>query len=169
VNRAPTLTATCSCGCVEVQAFGNPIVSGVCYCGDCQKGGAQIEALPNAAAVRDADGGTACILYPKDRIACAKGADLLRPYKLRAESVTNRVVATCCNSAMFMNFDKGPFWVSAYRARFRGDLPPIEVRICTKSKPEGVVLPGDVPSHPGYPPRMMVKLLMAGAAMLFRR
>ena len=169
MTPSPTLTASCACGRVEVTAFGKPIVSGVCYCADCQKGGAQIEALPNAGAVRDADGGTACILYRKDRIACSKGAELLKPYKIKASSVTNRVVATCCNSAMFMNFDRGPHWVTAYRARFRGPLPPLQVRICTKSKPDGVVLPNDVPSHPGYPPGMIFKLLASRLAMLFGR
>jgi hypothetical protein len=52
------MTATCSCGGVELKAFGRPIVSNVCYCEDCQKGADQIEALPNAGAVRDPDGGT---------------------------------------------------------------------------------------------------------------
>lgn len=161
--------ASCSCGSVEVEAFGAPIATGVCYCADCQEGARQIEVLPGAPPVADADGGTACILYPKDRIACTKGADRLKNYKIRAKSVTNRVVATCCNTAMFMNFDKGPFWVSAYRARFTGDVPPVEMRICTKSKPADVVLPNDVPSHPSYPPSMIWKLLKARLAMAFRR
>ena len=124
----------------------------VCYCDDCRKGADQIEALPGAGAVRDPDGGTAYILYRKDRIECAKGAELLRRYKLKETSVTNRVVATCCNSAVFMNFDRGPHWVSAYRARFRGELPPLQFRICTKFKADGVVLPDDAPSSQGYPP-----------------
>lgn len=118
------LTASCACGKVELTATGRPIVSAVCYCADCREGARQIEALPGAGAVSDPDGGTAYILYRKDRIACSKGAALLKSCKLRPESATNRVVATCCQSAMFMNFDKGPFWVSAYRARFRGDLRP---------------------------------------------
>src|ERR1700753_4100394 len=109
------LTARCFCGRVELQATGSPIVSSVCYCDDCQKGADQLEALPGAATVRDPDGGTEYILYRKDRLACTKGADLLQSYKLRDGSATNRVVASCCNAPMFMNFDKGPHWVSAYR------------------------------------------------------
>jgi len=162
-------TASCSCGSVEFEALGELIVSNVCYCADCQKGSRQIEALPGAGPVSDPDGGTAYILYRKDRIACAKGAALLKSYKIKDSSVTNRVVATCCNSAMLMNFDKGPFWVSAYRVRFRDELPPLQMRICTKSRPDGIVLPDDVPSHPGLPLRLMAKLLAAGAAMLLRR
>src|SRR5580658_1378189 len=169
MTRSPIMTATCSCGGVELKAFGTPIVSSVCYCDDCQKGAGQIEALPNAGAVGDPDGGTAYVLYRKDRIACSKGAEFLRNYKLKETSVTNRVDATCCNSAMFVNFDRGPHWVSAYRARFHGELPPVQVHICTKSKPEGVVLPNDVPSHPGYPPSLIAKLLASRVAMLFGR
>jgi hypothetical protein len=169
MTRSSNMTATCVCGRVELKASGKPIVSAVCYCDDCQKGARQIEALPNAGAVADPDGGTPYVLYRKDRIACTKGADLLKSYKLKQMSATNRVVATCCNSAMFVNFDRGPFWVTAYRARFHGDLPPLQLRICTKFKPNNVVLPRDVPSAPGYPPLMVVKLLAARVAMLLGR
>ena len=80
MTRAPAMTAACACGGVELEAFGWPIVSAVCYCDDCRKGADLIEALPGAGVVRDPDGGTAYILFRKDRIACSKGADLLRPY-----------------------------------------------------------------------------------------
>jgi hypothetical protein len=163
------MTATCLCGGVELKAVGSPIVSSVCYCDDCRKGADQIEALPNAGTVRDPDGGTAYILYRKDRIACSKGAEFLRSYKLKETSVTNRIVATCCNSAVFMNFDSGPHWVSAYRARFQGELPPLQLRICTKFKPDGVVLPDDVPSYRRYPPGLVFKLLASRVAMLLGR
>jgi hypothetical protein len=169
MTRSPVMTATCSCGGVELKAFGRPIVTSVCYCDDCQKGSDQIEALPNAGAVRDPDGGTAYILYRKDRIECCKGAELLKSYKLKETSVTNRVVASCCNSAMFVNFDRGPHWVSAYRSRFQGELPPLQMRVCTKFKPDGVALSDDVPSYRGYPPGLIVKLLAARVAMLLRR
>jgi hypothetical protein len=129
----------------------------------------QIESLPNASAVGGPDGGTAYILYRKDRIECSKGAKLLKSYKLKETSVTNRVVATCCNSAMFMNFDRGPHWVSAYRARFHEELPPLQLRICTKFKPDGVILPDDVPSYRGYSPGFIVKLLASRVAMLLGR
>ena len=162
-------TAACACGRVELEATGKPIVSAVCYCDDCQKGARQIEALPNAGTVADPDGGTPYILYRKDRFACTKGADLLKSYKLKQRSATNRVVATCCNSAMFVNFDRGPFWVTAYRARFHGDPPPLQLRICTKFKPNNVALPRDVPSDPGYPPLLVVKLLASRVAMLLGR
>jgi hypothetical protein len=51
-------TSSCVCGRVRCEAAGAPILSGVCYCDDCQEGGRRIEALPHAAPVLDADGGT---------------------------------------------------------------------------------------------------------------
>ena len=169
VSANMRLTASCRCGGVEIEATGAPIVSSVCYCTDCQRGSRQIEDLPDAGPVRDDDGGTAYVLFRKDRIKCAKGAERLKGYKLKDSSMTNRVVATCCNSAMFMNFDKGPHWISAYRARFRGALPPLQMRICTRSKPEHVVLPTDVPNYPGYPVGLIFKLLVSRLAMLMGR
>jgi hypothetical protein len=159
MTRPSYMTAKCTCGSVALKAFGEPIISAACYCKDCQRGAIQIEALPHAPAFREGDGGTPCILFRKDRIECVAGAESLRPHKLKAKSPTNRVVATCCNSAMFMSFDKGPHWVSAYRARFQGDLPPLQARICTKFRPDGVVLSDDVPSYGGYPPVFNLKLL----------
>ena len=86
------LTASCSCGSIEFKAFGAPIVSNVCYCDDCQKGSRQIEELSSATPVRDPYGGTAYILYRKDRIECSTGVALLKSYKIKENSVTNRVV-----------------------------------------------------------------------------
>ena len=169
MNTTMRLTAGCRCGAVEIEAMGAPLVSSVCYCADCQRGSRRIEDLPGAGSVRDDDGGTAYILFRKDRFRCAKGAERLKAYKLKDSSMTNRVVATCCNSAMFMNFDKGPHWVSAYRARFRGALPPLQMRICTRSRPQHVVLPTDVPSYSGYPVGLIAKLLASRLAMLIGR
>src|ERR671916_2066438 len=98
--------ARCSCRSVELEAVGTPITSVVCYCESCQQGSRQIEALPNGRPVCDPDGGTPYVLYRKDRVEYLKGSPLLRGYKLREESSTKRVVATCCDSPMFLNFVK---------------------------------------------------------------
>lgn len=161
-------TARCSCGSVELEASGAPIMSTVCYCESCQEGSRQIEALPNGRPTCDSDGGTAYVLYRKDRVEYSKGSRLLRGYKLRDESSTNRVVAACCNSAMYLDFEKG-HWLSVYRTAFRGDLPPLEMRVHTKSKLAGAELPNDVPSYPAYSLRFMAKLFAAWIAMLLRR
>ena len=163
------MIARCSCGRVELEAIGAPLISAVCYCDDCQEGSRQIEALPDARPVKDSDGGTAYIIYRKDRVKCTRGGPLLKGYKLREKSATNRVIATCCNSAMFLNFDDGKHWVDVYRNRFQGDIPPLQIRICTKFKPGNGDVPSDVPSYSSYPLRFLAKLLTARIAMLLHR
>ena len=164
-----TMTAACACGSVELEAVGAPIASAVCYCDDCQEGARRIEALTGAAPVLDPDGGSAYILYRTDRFRCTKGAEQLKSYKLKDASATKRVVANCCNSAMYLGFDDSKHWVSAYRARFRGDLPPLQMRVCTKFATEDVKALHDVPNYPGFAPGFLLKLLGARVAMLFGR
>jgi hypothetical protein len=158
-------TARCSCGRVEFETSGAPILSAACYCDDCQEGSRQIERLPSAPPVQDPDGGTAYLLYRKDRMKCAKGAEHLRDHRIKEGSHTRRVVTTCCNSAMFLDFQKG-HWFSVYRARFEGDVPPLQMRVQTKFKPQNSKDPGDVPSYAGFPLKFMFKLVAARVAML---
>lgn len=162
------VTVRCSCGSVEFEALGEPILSAVCHCDDCQRGARQIEGLPQASPVLDPYGGTEYVLYRKDRFRCVKGAAQLCDYKLRDASPTRRVVAGCCNTAMFLDFQKG-HWYSVYRARLGGDGPPPEVRIQTRFKPEGPAIPDDVRSYSTYPLWFIGKLMLARAAMLFSR
>ncbi len=161
-------TAGCACGSVELEVIGDPITSTVCYCDSCQEGSRQIEALPNGRPTCGPDGGTEYVLYRKDRIRYTKGSQLLRGYKLTDESSTNRVVATCCDSFMFLDF-KGGHWLSIYRTALRGVLPPLEMRVQTKSRPAGSELPDDLPSYQTLSLKFMAKLFAAWIAMLLRR
>ncbi|MDB5419412.1 MAG: hypothetical protein JWP86_2293 [Phenylobacterium sp.] len=77
------------------------------------------------------------------------------------------MVATCCNSAMFLDFTKG-HWLTVYRARLPDDVPPLEMRVMTADRPEGAVLPDDAPNYAGHTGRFMWKLLTAWASMGFR-
>ena len=163
------MLAQCACKAVVVELQGVPIGSAACYCDTCQEAAVQIEALPSAPPVRDAYGGAENVLFRKDRVVYQKGRELLKNLKLAKSPKTNRVIATCCNSAMMLTFDDVRHWVGVYRARLGEDAPPIEMRICTGYLPNGVVLPNDVPSHRDYPPAFMMKLLSSGLAMLFRR
>jgi hypothetical protein len=165
----PGTTIKCSCGEVELELTGNPILSVICYCDDCQAGARQIEALENAQPVLDNDGGTSFILYRKDRLKKLKGEKFLKSYKLKEKTATNRVTATCCNTAMFLGFDDSKHWVSVYQKRFEGENRNPDMRICTKFKPESTVIPDDVPSYPSFSFRIISKLLGAKIAMMFGR
>lgn len=160
--------ASCACGGVRCEGMGKPIFSGVCYCRDCQEGGRRIGRLPRAPAVLDADGGTAYLTYRDDRFRCTSGADLLRGCKLTDGAPTRRFVASCCNSAMYLKFAPG-HWVSAYRKRFEGELPPIEARSMTKERLALTPLPADAPSYRGFPPKLIGRLLTSRLGMVFAR
>ena len=162
------ILAQCSCGAVALMLTGAPIVGVTCYCDTCQEGSRRIEALPNAPSVREPDGGTAYISYRKDRVTYTKGSELLKDYKLEQNPKTNRVVASCCNSALLMRFDDARHWVPVYRARLGPNPPAIQMRICTRFMPEDGAIPKDVPCHRDYPAALMVKLLASRVAMLFR-
>ena len=164
-----TTIANCACGHVALEAMGAPINSVSCYCDDCQEGARQIQSLPNAAPIQDPDGGTAYLVYRKDRVRCLKGASLLRQHKIRENSATNRVIATCCNTALFLNFDDSKHWVDVYRSRCHGSVPPVQMLICTRFRPEGVTIPTDVPGYPRYPISLLMQLIIAKAAMLLHR
>lgn len=160
-------TATCRCGKVTIEATGTPILTVACYCTSCQEAGRRFEQLPAAPPVLDADSGTGFLLYRKDRVRCASGPEHLEEHRLKPESPTRRVVATCCNSAMFLEF-RGGHWLSMYRNRFTTDVPPLEMRTMTKDRLAGVTFADDVASYNTHSGKFMVKLLGAWIAMGFR-
>lgn len=108
------------------------------------------------------------MLYRKDRFTCIRGDHLLLQLRLRENSPTKRVIASCCNSPMFLDFEEG-HWLSIYRARFAGNAPPPQMRIQTRFKPDDTKIPSDVPAYSTFPFGFMVKLLFARIAMLLRR
>ncbi|HEY4338858.1 MAG TPA: DUF6151 family protein [Steroidobacteraceae bacterium] len=162
------LVARCTCGKVELEATGTPMTSVVCHCDDCQAGAQQIEALPHAGRIREPGGGVGYLVYRKDRVRISKGAELLRGYKIRQKSATSRMVATCCNAALVLTFDDSRHWVDLYRAAVIGEVPPVQMHVCTKYR-QGGVLDTTVPAFPEYPFRLMVKLLTSRIAMLLQR
>uniref|UniRef100_Q07LB5 CENP-V/GFA domain-containing protein n=1 Tax=Rhodopseudomonas palustris (strain BisA53) TaxID=316055 RepID=Q07LB5_RHOP5 len=165
---APIRYSSCVCGRVRCRAIGTPILSAVCYCDDCQEGARHIEALPNAASFRDADGGTPLLTYRDDRFTCLAGADLLVGYRIKENAPTRRMVASCCNSAMYLKYQPG-FWVSAYRARFAGEVPPLEMRTQVQHRRADADLPRDVPCYPGFPMRLFAKIFTARISMFLGR
>jgi hypothetical protein len=159
-------TVTCQCGAVAFEAQGAAIASTACYCASCQEAGRRIEQLAGAPPVLDADGATAFVLYRKDRVRCVRGGERLEAHRLEPDAPTRRMVASCCNSAMCLDFTKG-HWLTLYRGRL-AEAPPLEMRVMTADRREGVDLPTDVPNYAGHSGRFMWKLLSAWVAMGFR-
>ena len=162
------LSAICRCGKVELELSGRPILTVSCYCESCQEAGRRFEQLASAPAALNPDGGTDYVLYRKDRVHCAKGEQFLREHRLKPDSPTRRVIATCCNSAMFLDFTKG-HWLTIYRNRFPTGAPLVQMRLMTAERRDGVELAGDLPNYAGPSGAFVWKLVKAWIAMGLRR
>ncbi|HEY4123117.1 MAG TPA: hypothetical protein VGM36_00800 [Rhizomicrobium sp.] len=167
-TQGKSVAITCKCGKVVFGALRSPVLTASCYCSSCQKAGHEFENLSSAPNVQNADGGTPIVLYRKDRVQYKAGKEFLAEHRLKPDSPTRRVIATCCNSPMFLDFTKG-HWLSIYRQRLPHGAPPIEMRIMTKDRRADVMLQKDVPNYDGYPGRFMLKLILAWIAMGFSR
>jgi hypothetical protein len=164
-------SVTCRCGKVEFRIVGAPIFRGICYCASCQEAGRRHQAVASTDAVLAEDGGTDYVLYRKDRVRCVRGGELLEERRLKPDSPTRRMYTRCCNTAMFLDFTKG-HWLSIYRGRLQGDVPPASLRMMTANRPEGVILPDDIANYPGFPSvtgKPFRTLIGAWMAMGFRR
>lgn len=159
--------AACRCGLVALHIEGPPLAHVACYCGSCQEAGRLIGQLPGAWPVLGLDGGTDYLLFRKDRLRCTQGSERLEELRLRPDSPTRRIVAGCCNTAICLDFRKG-HWLTLYRSQVGGEVPPLQMRVMTAERREGVALPRDVPAYRGHAGKLMWKLLATWAAMGFR-
>lgn len=163
-----TTLLTCACGQVHLEAEKAPIVSAECHCNSCRAAGAKLESLPAASPVLETNGGTRFILYRKDRVRFPKGAEWLKEFRLTPLSKTRRVVATCCNAPVFLDFQHG-HWLSLYAGLWPKDKrPPLELRTMTSDLPDPSVLSNDVPNGKRQTLSFFAKLLGAWIAMGFK-
>ncbi|AEI61989.1 GFA family protein [Corallococcus macrosporus] len=166
MNPPPQLR--CACGQVQLQVTGAPIVSAECCCTSCRTAGATLQALPSAPRILGPHGTTRFELYRKDRVHFLEGAHHLKEHRLTPEAKTRRVVATCCNTPVFLEFESG-HWLSLYGCLWSdGTLPRLELRTMASDLPPGVVLPDDVPNSRTQSFSFFVKLLGAWIKMGFR-
>ena len=165
----PNHVAQCRCDAVEIGAWSNPLVVAACYCDDCQAASGRLAASANGAPVASADGGTEFVVFRRDRIACTRGAENLKVMRLRDATKTRRMVAGCCATPMYVSFDDKRPWVSAFRASFGADAPPVQMRICTRFRRTEDKAKDDLPEHKGYPAAMILRVLAVMPRMLFSR
>lgn len=167
MKSLPTRVLTCECGAVKIELAGSPIMVNICHCKYCQKGSEHMEHLPNAPHILDSHKGTPYVLFRKDRVKITQGAEHCTDYRLEGEGNTRRVVASCCNSPLFLDFEPG-HWVSFYQQRFDAPVPQAEMRIQTSSISTEKAPDDGLPMYAGFPAVMMLKLLTSRAAMGIR-
>lgn len=145
---AKTTMLRCACGQVEIEAVGRPIMTVECCCSSCRTAGAQLRALPGAPPFLAANGNTPYVMMRKDRLRFVKGQDQLRETRLTPDAKTRRVVAACCNTPVFCEFEMG-HWLSVYATMWpEAARPAIELRTMTADLPPGVGCPMTCPTPP---------------------
>lgn len=160
----------CACGQVRLEVAGRPLIVAECCCNSCRAGAARMAAgLPGAPHVANDHGGTHYVLYRKDRVRLLSGVEHLHGFRLTPEAPTRRVVATCCDTPVFVEF-KGGHWLSLYAGLWpSGTAPAPELRTQTGDLPEGIVLPDDgIPAGAWPTAGFYGRLLTAWIAMGFR-
>ena len=157
---------TCRCGACRLTLTGPQIMAVTCMCASCAKAAERLAALPGAEDIRDARGGTDYVMYRKDRVAVTEGAEHLAAMRLGPQAKTRRVVATCCATPMFLEF-QGGHWLSLYAGLWpAADRPAMEMR--TMVRDSQTALPDDIPNLQSHNLRFMARLMGAWAAMGFR-
>ncbi len=160
---------SCACGQLQLAVDGRPIITSECHCTSCRTAGSRLQALPSSPRVLEENGGTHFVLYRKDRVRFLAGTEHLRELRLSPKSPTRRVVATCCHTPIFLEFQNG-HWLSLYGRLWPEDVrPPISLRTMTSDLPPGTALPDDVPNARTQNAAFFAKLLGAWIAMGFRR
>lgn len=160
---------SCLCGRCRMELAGQPILCAECHCESCRRAADAMEALPGAPKERSATGGVPYVLWRKDRVGRIEGEELMIAYRLRSGAKTRRVVATCCNAPMFLEFSGG-HWLSLNAARFpAGQRPAMELRTMTSDRQDTSPLPDDIANaKTHFGKGFMRRLLAAWIMMGFR-
>lgn len=161
-------TLACRCGTVRLAVRGAPILAAECHCTSCRTAAERLAARPGAPDVRAPNGGVPYVLFRKDRVDFTAGADQLREFRLTPAAKTRRVVAACCGTPVFTEFESG-HWLSLFSVLWPQETRPRpEVRTMTGDRPAGTVLDDRVPNARRHTASFMLKLLGAWVAMGFR-
>lgn len=163
-----TTRLSCTCGAVHIEVEKKPIISAECHCASCREAAARLATLPAAPPVTSPNGGVRFVLYRKDRVRIVEGGEQLRQFRLKPSSGTRRIVAACCNTPAFLEFEAG-HWLSIYSGLWpQNALPPIDIRTMTGDLPDAAALDQTVPSGAWHTAGFYARLLGAWIAMGFR-
>lgn len=109
-------SAICPCGTVKLDIEAPAIVLATCHCDSCKTAARKMAGLPGAPPIVDETGGSPFAAFRNDRVRLASGGQHLAQFRLDPASPTRRVVATCCNAPMFLDYERG-FWLTLFRDR----------------------------------------------------
>jgi hypothetical protein len=163
-----SMTIGCACGHTRLAVEGAPILVSECLCDSCRAAAARLAKLPGGSDILTSYGATPSAEYRKDRIEIVSGAESLREFRLKPEAGSRRIVATCCNTPVFLEM-KGAHWLSLYLHLWPKDArPKATLRTMTGDLPDASSLPADIPNLKSHTVSFYMKLLGAWIAMGFR-
>ncbi|VVT17362.1 conserved hypothetical protein [Roseovarius sp. EC-HK134] len=163
-----TTRIACKCGQTRLEVEGKPIKSVECCCTSCREAADRMQRLEGAPRTVTDHGTTPFVMYRKDRVRFLAGADTLAGFRLSPEASSRRVIATCCNTPVYLEF-KGGHWLSFYSGLWpAGTKPAPTMRTMTSDLPEGSTLPDDIPNAKKHSLGFFAKLFGAWVAMGFR-
>ncbi len=163
-----TTLLTCACGQFHVEVTGDPFITAECHCNSCRSAAQRLAALPPSFPLTAASGGVPYVLYRKDRVRFPDGMANLAEFRLSDSAPTRRVLATCCNTPVFTEFEGG-HWLSLFAGLWPAETrPPMQIRTQTGSVPEGTNLDDSLPAGGMVTAGFYAKLLWAWIAMGFK-
>ncbi|KRD39284.1 hypothetical protein ASE35_02655 [Lysobacter sp. Root916] len=163
-----TTTLACACGRTRLQASGAPILVSECLCDSCREAAGRLATLPGAHSLLTSYGATPSAEYRKDRIRILADAAQLAEFRLSPGAGSRRVVATCCNTPLFLEM-KGAHWLSVYSHLWpAATRPKPQMRTMVGDLADASRVPDDIPNLKTHTVRFYAKLLAAWVAMGFR-
>ncbi|GLS37340.1 hypothetical protein GCM10010869_29330 [Mesorhizobium tianshanense] len=163
-----TTEISCACGRTRLELRGAPILVSECLCNSCRAAADRLATLAGARNMLTSYDATPSAEYRKDRVRILSGAEHLSEFRLSADAGSRRVVATCCNTPVFLEL-KGAHWLSIYLHLWPEEArPKAEMRTMTGDLPDASNLPNDIPNLKSHTVSFYAKLLGAWAAMGFR-
>ena len=165
---AETTKIGCVCGQTRLEVEGTPIVSVECCCTSCRTAGDRMQSFEGAPRTLTDYGTTPFVMYRKDRICFLAGIESLKSFRLSSEHSSKRVIASCCNTPVYLEL-KGGHWLSLYGGLWpEGAMPAPVMRTMASDLPKGATLPGDIPNAKKQSLGFFAKLFGAWVAMGFR-
>lgn len=156
---------TCACGQFHLELTGKPFTTAECHCTSCRKAA---ERFFKTTRVTAPNGGTQYALYRKDRVGFPDSLQGLRGHRLSEKAPTRRVVASCCNTPIFLEF-QGGHWLSLYASMWPIEKRPVmQIRTQTGDAPADAELDNSLPAGGLTTAGFYAKLLTAWMAMGFK-
>ena len=158
----------CACGYTRLRVQGAPILVSECLCDSCRAAAARLAKLPGSSDILTSYDATPSAEYRKDRVEIVAGAEGLREFRLKPDAGSRRIVATCCNTPVFLEM-KGAHWLSIYLHLWpAGTRPKPELRTMVGDLKDRSGLPNDILNLKTHHLRFYAKLLKAWIAMGFK-